>query len=134
MIEGVSQEITYNDGGGIALYAAQEPPSGALSGSGNEGDQTQITRIRWWIMKDSSSQTGYRGGITGADWYIGETNSPFPAGTTEEAIYNAAQDRNLNEYFGPWNDAHQSDGYHYAFIVKLFEDGNGDCVIGDIGS
>ena len=133
MIEGISSEITYAGNGGIALFAAEEPPEGAITGSGNKGEVTQTSRIRWWIMKNEDDT--YDGGITGSGWYIGEVNSPFPTGTTEEEIYQYAEsESNLDHYFVPWNQEHQDDGGNFAFIAHLYEVGAGSCVInGGIG-
>ena len=133
MIEGISSELTYASNGGIALSVGEEPPEGAITGSGNRGEVTQSSRIRWWIV--SNGDGTYDGGITGTGWYIGVENSPFPAGTTETDIYNhAANELNLDHYFIPWNEAHQNDGGNFAFIAYLYEQGAGGCVVnGGVG-
>lgn len=134
-IEGISEVYSYGKEGGIALFST-EPPDGAISGgSGNEGTQTQATRIRWWILRNEDGS--YSGGITGMGWFQNVTQygqsvaGPFD-GKTEDQIYEAAQtDGNLNDFFGPWNSAHSSeeDTTIQLYVMHLKENGAGGCVM-----
>lgn len=134
-IEGISEVYSYGKEGGIALFS-NEPPEGAISGgSGNEGTQTQATRIRWWILKNPDGS--YSGGITGVGWfqnvsqYGQSVDGPFD-GVTEDEIYETAErDKNLNYYFGPWNSEHSNpaDTTIQLYVAHLKERGAAGCVM-----
>lgn len=138
--EGDSTVFSYGNEGGISLFST-EPPDGAISGgSGNEGSQTQATRLRWWIIQNPDGF--YDGGITGEGWfrevsYEGEPiETPF-ALYSDAQIYGFAEDGNLDEVFGPWNANHsgETDPTIQIFVMHLKMHGAGGCVIeGGIGS
>lgn len=138
--EGDSTVFSYGSEGGISLFST-EPPEGAISGgSGNEGTQTQATRIRWWIIQKTDG--GYEGGITGEGWfrevnYYGEwIDTPF-AEYDDPTIYDYAQDGSLDEIFGPWNSKHSgsADTTIQKFVMHLKDNGAGGCVLeGGLGS
>lgn len=112
---GESTVYSYEQMGGIALYAT-DPPEGAIvggSGDSSEGSGAVATRIRWWIAFDG---TGYSGGITGISWfrtsdgYTLDYTGPFE-GITDQQIYDyASNNGNLNEYFNNWNSKHSASG------------------------
>lgn len=130
-IEGISEVYSYGKEGGIALFST-EPPDGAISGgSGNEGTQTQATRIRWWILRNEDGS--YDGGITGVGWFqnVVGIEGPFDS-TSIDDIYNTALlNGHLNAYFGPWNSAHSgdTDTTIQKYIMHLKESGAGGCVM-----
>lgn len=132
--EGMSTVYSYEAAGGISLFSV-EPPDGAISGgSGNEGSETQATRIRWWILQNEDGT--FSGGITGMSWFrnvqvLGQSvDGPFD-GITDEQIYEAAKDGDLSEIFGPWNSAHSGDEdiTIQMYVAYLKQNGAGGCVI-----
>lgn len=123
-IYGESAEIQVNDGysngGGIALYAADDET--ISGGSGTEGSYNSTFRILWTITRVDGGSS-YTGGITGIDWFAGESLSPFYQ--VEEAdIWDAAQDGNLEEYYAPWNNK-TSDDEKIQFLNYLMNHANG---------
>ncbi len=69
----------------VEAYTVAQQAEGSSGGSYYEN-----IRIEW------TSE-----GITGNTWHTGDPNSPF-YNADENDILNAAEDGNLNEYFGPW--------------------------------
>lgn len=133
---GESTVYSYEQMGGIALYAA-DPPDGAIvggSGDSSEGSGAVATRIRWWIAFDGNK---YSGGITGNSWfrrsdgYTLDYTGPFE-GTTDQDLYEyALANGNLNVYFNNWNSAHSSSGDITITMFTLFLQTTGnaaDCV------
>lgn len=112
----------YLEDGGIAMYSA-ESGGGTISGGSNEyGSYDSEFRI-YWTITDNGDGT-YSGGVTGVDWFT--DRGPFNGVTDISAIWHAAQDANLVEYFGPWNSSTNSlDKLDYLNYLKA--KGAGDC-------
>lgn len=122
-IYGESAEIQVNDGysngGGIALYAADD--STISGGSGTEGSYNSSFRILWTITR--VDENTYTGGISGKDWFTDEPLSPFYQAQVDD-IWFAAQDGNLEEYYGLWNSNTSADD-KIRFLDHLMNYANG---------
>lgn len=94
----------YLEDGGIAMYSA-DGGGGTISGGSNEyGSYDSEFRI-YWTITDNGDGT-YSGGVTGVSWFT--EAGPFAGVTDVSKIWDAAQDANLVEYFGPWNSSTDS--------------------------
>ncbi|OUN30268.1 hypothetical protein [Blautia sp. An81] len=112
----------YLEDGGIAMYSA-DSGGGTISGGSNEdGSYDSEFRI-YWTITDNGDGT-YSGGVTGVSWFT-ETG-PFLNVTNISEIWTAAQDANLVEYFGPWNNSTDSLD-KLAYLNYLNEQGAGEC-------
>lgn len=115
-IYGESAEIQVNDGysngGGIALYAADD--STISGGSGDEGSVQTSARIYWTITRTGEAGNyQYQGGITGISWFTEVDESPFavPPYDDPATIWEiASRDNNLNEVFNAWNEDQSNEG------------------------
>lgn len=113
------QDDGYANGGGIALYAAND--EGTISGgSGDEGSYNSFFRIYWTITKVGDI---YTGGISGNDWFSSEPLSPFYE-ISPDQIWENAQDGVLDEYFAPWNSG-TTDDQKIQFLNFLRSYANG---------
>ena len=112
--EGESTITTYEREGRVALFSSDIPDGAITGGSGNDpedGTAGSITRIRWWIYYNSSTDS-YEGGTTGDGWYRSTDNEPYRfsngpfEGEEDSVIYSHAEhDTNLDYYFNAWNSA-----------------------------
>ena len=114
-IYGESAEIQVNDGysngGGIALYSADD--SGTISGGSNDEGSVQTSARIYWTITRTEGPEGfqYTGGITGVSWFTEIPQSPFAVSPYNDpaTIWDiASRDNNLNEVFNAWN-ADQTD-------------------------
>ena len=142
-IYGESSITSYASNGGIAVMSADVPPGAITGGSGDseEGSSGSITRIRWWIAYDESTDT-YSGGITGVGWFRSSdpeaanltVSGPFE-GATEADIYSHASnptEGNLDFYFNAWNNS-TSPSDILTFQTYILNNAQ-DCItIGGIG-
>lgn len=112
----------YLEDGGIAMYSA-DSGGGTISGGSNEdGSYDSEFRI-YWTITDNGDGT-YSGGVTGVSWFT--ERGPFLNVTNISEIWTAAQDANLVEYFGPWNNSTDSLD-KLAYLNYLNEHGAGEC-------
>ena len=138
--EGESTVYSYSNEGGISLFAAEPPDSGAIVGGSDdpaEGSGATATRLKWWIL-DNGDGT-YSGGITGEGWFRtmdgAEFASQYPGpfeGKSDSEIYQIAlTDGNLNVLFDAWNSAHSGVGDITIdlFIANLKTTAAAGCII-----
>lgn len=139
-MEGEATVYSYSNEGGIALFAADPPESGAIVGGSRnpeEGSGATATRLRWWIMANGDGT--YSGGITGEGWFRSSDGVDFAQsypgpfeGKTDEEIYEIASTAgNLNSLFDAWNNAHSGvgDAIIDLFIANLKRTAAAGCII-----
>ena len=83
-------KMTQDYASGIQVFSANTSSSVATSGGG--GSYYAGIRILW--ERD--------GGITGTDWYLGNSSGPFSSATEEEILAEIDRSGNLDTYFSAW--------------------------------
>ena len=103
-------KMTQDYASGIQVFSANTSSSVGTSGGG--GSYYAGIRILWERY----------GGITGADWYLQESNSPFYGKSENDIISEIDASGNLNTYFSAWV-TNVEDEDKESFIKNTIPDG-----------
>ena len=103
-------KMTQDYASGIQVFSANTSSSVGTSGGG--GSYYAGIRILW--ERD--------GGITGADWYLSNSSSPFSNASVEEIHAEIDRSGNLDTYFSAWV-TNVEDEDKESFIKNTIPDG-----------
>lgn len=102
-------KMTQDYASGIQVFSANTSSSVGTSGGGS---YYAGIRILW--ERD--------GGITGTDWYLGNSSGPFSSATEEEILAEIDRSGNLDTYFSAWV-TNVEDEDKESFIKNTIPDG-----------